>query len=364
MKILIGADLCPKKEEVNKLFVKGDIATLFNDVVELVPKTDRFIVNLECALTTSEQTIRKYGSCLKADPRCADTLKKLGITDVALANNHVFDFGRKGLSDTIENLERVGLPYMGIGENDIASRKIYYMEHTGIKAAVINVCEHEYSYALPDRIGANPYDPYLTMQDIREAKRNADYVLVLYHGGKEHCRYPSPRLRRLCQEMIYCGANVVITQHSHCIGCYETFENGHILYGQGNFHFCWDNETESWNSGLLVELTLNEQAEIKFIPFVTAENQLGITLAQGERKTQIMRDFEQRNEELKNGSWEAGWHDFCEKFAGMYRGALKGLATSETTEEQTQLFAHYLDCEAHTDVWRELYPTWNKTNEK
>ena len=33
------------------------------------------------------------------------------------------------------------------------------------------------------------------------------------------------------------------------------------------------------------------------------------------------------------------------------------------TEEDTHWFAHYLDCEAHTDVWRELYPTWNHTNE-
>jgi hypothetical protein len=28
-----------------------------------------------------------------------------------------------------------------------------------------------------------------------------------------------------------------------------------------------------------------------------------------------------------------------------------------------QLFCHYLDCEAHTDVWRELFYTWNHTNE-
>ena len=35
-----------------------------------------------------------------------------------------------------------------------------------------------------------------------------------------------------------------------------------------------------------------------------------------------------------------------------------------TAEKGIKKFAHYLDCEAHTDVWRELYPTWNQTNEK
>ena len=33
------------------------------------------------------------------------------------------------------------------------------------------------------------------------------------------------------------GADVVICQHSHCIGCYEEYQGCYILYGQGNFHF-------------------------------------------------------------------------------------------------------------------------------
>ena len=360
MKILIGADLVPKKAEVNELFIKGDVQTLFNGVAELAKDADRFIVNLECALTHEEKEIKKMGPCLKADPKCADTFKKVGITDIALANNHVYDFGESGLRDTMKNLERVGLPYMGVGENDTDSRKIYYIETADKKVAVVNVCEHEYSYALPDRMGANPYDPYLTMQDIRVAKKNADYVIVLYHGGKEHCRYPSPRLRNLCREMVYCGANVVLTQHSHCIGCYEEFEGGHILYGQGNFHFCWDNDTEMWNTSLLVELTLDKGVQINFIPLVTAENKLGIDLAKGEKKERILKEFEARNEDLQNGKWKEGWHDFCVGFQDMYLEPLKGAEMLEGNEWRAQKFAHYLDCEAHNDVWKELFPTWHQ----
>lgn len=36
--------------------------------------------------------------------------------------------------------------------------------------------------------------------------------------------------------------------------------------------------------------------------------------------------------------------------------------TKESDEKTEQLFAHFLDCEAHTDVWREMFPTWNQTN--
>lgn len=362
MKILIGGDISPKKTEVNELFAKGDIKTLFGDVAELAKTADRFIVNVECALTTTEKGIKKFGPCLKSDPKCADTLKKLGVTDVALSNNHVFDYGVQGLKDTMANLERVGLPYMGVGENDTDARKIYYIEQNGQKIAVINACEHEYSYALPDRMGANAYDPYLTMQDIREAKKNAQHVIVVFHGGKELCQYPSPRLRNLCREMVYCGADVVLTQHSHCIGCYEAFENGHILYGQGNFHFCWPNREDFWYTGLLVELEIEKNVKIRFIPIVTRE--FGIELAKREEQAEIMRSFAERNEELKNGKWLDGWKAYCKGAEKWYKGVLFGVYASDDPMEREQQFAHYLDCEAHADILHEIYPTWNQTNEK
>ena len=146
MKILIGADVVPK-ESSETLFVNGDVRALFGDVCDLIAKADRTVINLECALTKAEEKIKKFGPCLKADPQCADTIKKLGVTDVMLANNHVFDFGIQGLKDTMKNLERVGLPYTGVGENDTASRKPYIVEQDGKKLGFINVCEHEYSYA-------------------------------------------------------------------------------------------------------------------------------------------------------------------------------------------------------------------------
>lgn len=361
MKILIGSDIVPT-EQTEQLFIDGDLRGLFGDVCELVKSADRTVINLECALTTSDKGIKKFGPCLKAAPKCADSLKNLGITDVMLSNNHVFDFGIQGLMDTVSNLERVGLAYTGIGKNDTDSRKPYIIEQEEKRIGFINVCEHEYSYALPDRMGTNPFDPFLTMQDIRALKKKVDYVIVLYHGGKEHCRYPSPRLRNLCREMVLCGADVVIAQHSHCIGCYEEYEDGHIVYGQGNFHFCWSNMAETWYTSLLIELEIKKELKIKFIPLLTKEK--SIDVAKGEDADEILHAFTKRSQELQNGQWRNGWHAFCVKVQDSYKGALQGLCTPETKENATERFSHYLDCEAHTDVWKELFPTWNMTNEK
>ncbi len=359
MKILIGADVVPT-ETTEKMFVDGDLSKLFGEVASLIKTADRTIVNLECALTNSGNAIKKFGPNLKANKKCADALKALGVTDVALSNNHVFDFGIEGLHDTIEALENAGLPYFGIGENDEMSRKPYFIEQGGKKIGIVNVCEHEYSYALPDRSGANPYDPYLTMQDIREQRRVCDYVIVIYHGGKEHCRYPSPRLRNLCREMVLCGADVVLTQHSHCIGCYEEYEGGHILYGQGNFHFCKGNMKETWYTSLLVEIDIKDSLSIAFIPLVSDDK--AIDVAKGKKAAEILGEFNARNEALKTDEWRKGWNEFCQSVKDVYTGVLRGLATPETPKETTELFSHFFECEAHADVWHELYPTWNRTN--
>lgn len=60
---------------------------------------------------------------------------------------------------------------------------------------------------------------------------------MLYHGGKEYYRYSSPNLQKTCRKMTEKGADLVLCQHSHCIGSYEEYNDSTILYGQGNFIF-------------------------------------------------------------------------------------------------------------------------------
>ena len=361
MKLLIGADLVPTATNEH-LFIAGDADALFGKVVDVAKKADRVMINLELALTRHDGKIRKFGPNLKADPDCVNGYKALGVTDAFLSNNHVFDYGKQGLIDTEAALTAAGIGYTGVGKNDTDSRKPYFIEAEGGKRiGFINVCEHEYTYATPDRMGANPFDPFLTMQDIREAKKQCDYLVVIYHGGKEYCRYPSPRLYNLSHEMVLCGADAVIAQHSHCIGAYELFEGGHIVYGQGNFNFAFENykRPECWYTGVLVELDTEDKSYIKFYP--TYETAKGCDLAEGERAKEIMDGFEKRSAEMLDGSWRDGWHAFCtDPEREYYHRAISGVVDGE---EGIQKFAHYLDCEAHTDVWRELYPTWNMTNE-
>lgn len=362
MKTLLLGDLSPTVNS-NPLFKEQNKEKLFYDTIDLFKGNDVNFVNLECALTDSEVAIKKFGPPLKACPEVAKVLKDIGVNYCGLSNNHIFDFGKKGVADTLKTLDEVGLAYTGWGDNYEDSRKDLIIEKDGEKIAIIAVCEHEYSYALEDRMGSRPFDVFHTIEDIRAAKENADRVIVIYHGGKEYCRYPSPRLYNACHAMARAGADVVLCQHTHCISCYEEYEGCHILYGQGNWHFVKPKFTtpECWNGGLAVKYDTKSH-EIEFVPFVNYE--AGIKLAQGAEKEEMMEGFAKRNQSLADGTWRDGWHEFCESVEDNYRGIVARAFTAEAEEWQSDIFGHYLDCEAHHDVWAEIFKTYNHTNEK
>jgi len=361
MKLLILGDVCPTVH-TDPIFAKMDMEKLFSDYPATVPGHDFVIANLECAITESENRIKKFGPNLKACKQTAQVLKKLGVTCCGLSNNHIFDYGIEGYRDTVTALEEAGIAYTGFGENYEDSRKNYYFEKNGRRICIIAVCEHEYSYAIEDRMGSRPFDPFDTLEDIRKAKQEADRVIVLYHGGKELCRYPSPRLLKACRAMVKAGADLVTCQHSHCIGCYENYEGGHILYGQGNFHFVklFADASDCWDTGLSISYDADANT-LRFIPHRITDD--GITLAKGEEAAVIMADMAQRNASLRDGTWRAGWQTFCRENSELYTRVIADAMLPDSTPGKNHCFAHYLDCEAHQDVWRELFPTANMTNE-
>ena len=310
-------------------------------------------------MTEHDKAIDKYGPALKGPKETAEVLKTIGVDCCGLSNNHVFDFGKKGIRDTLAALESQRIAYTGFGDNYDDSRKNHIINKDGQKVTIITVCEHEYSYAIENRMGSRPYDEYDTMEDIRNAKKDCDRLIVMYHGGKEFCRYPSPRLYKLCHAMIKNGADVVLCQHSHCIGCYEKYNDGHILFGQGNFHFVKEHKFEGWYTSLAVEYDTKTN-EISFTPLKNKEH--GIEIPDEQEYNKIMNEFNERNQKLLNGEWLCGWKEFCEeKREEYFLTVAKAFAPGSTPKEDLK-FSHYLDCEAHTDVWREIFPSLNLTN--
>jgi poly-gamma-glutamate capsule biosynthesis protein CapA/YwtB (metallophosphatase superfamily) len=74
------------------------------------------IINLETAITTSNNAEAK-GINYRMNPRNAKVLTAAKIDCCVLANNHVLDWGERGLVETLEVLETALIPYAGAGRN-------------------------------------------------------------------------------------------------------------------------------------------------------------------------------------------------------------------------------------------------------
>ena len=102
MRITIGGDISIKDSK--ELFEQCKSIELFNDIIGLFKSSDRAIVNLECAVTDKDTPIKKIGPNLKGPFNTVKVLKDTGVTDCILSNNHIFDFGKAGVLDTLNQL--------------------------------------------------------------------------------------------------------------------------------------------------------------------------------------------------------------------------------------------------------------------
>lgn len=262
-KIVIGADIVPTPSNEEN-FISGNMSgALNNEVMSILNSATFRIFNLETPLYDGYSPIKKVGPNLVAKCATINGLKALGTNLVTLANNHIMDQGIAGLNSTLETLKQSRIEHVGVGMNSTEARKPYCFDFSRKKIGVYACAEHEFSIATDKKPGANAVDMIEIWDHISQLKSECDYVIVLYHGGKEYYRYPSPNLQKICRKLVDKGANLVITQHSHCVGCQENYHDATIVYGQGNFLFDEDHDEFS-DEGLLV--TLDENLKVDYVP--------------------------------------------------------------------------------------------------
>ena len=215
MDIFIAGDVVPKgtQKEFN---TKGE--QILGEIKPYVVGADFSIVNLEAPVINVKPTpIKKSGPCLGVAPLTVKVLKDAGFGVFTLANNHFYDQGQTGVNATIDTCNQYGILTAGGGKTDIQARKPLMLEKEGKQVAIINACEHEFSIATSEHGGSNPIDLIHMQKDITTARKIADYVVVILHGGVEQYHYPTPRMKRWYRHFVDLGADAVINHHQHCI---------------------------------------------------------------------------------------------------------------------------------------------------
>lgn len=322
--IIITGDLC-FNDRIHDLCLTNDFENIYGNAMSELKDKSISITNLECPLTERFDPIEKTGPNLIAHPNCIDAVRYAGFDVVTLANNHILDQGEEGLRDTLRICVGVGLKTVGAGENILEAMSPLLINTKSGKIAICNFAEREFSIATENSAGAAPLDPVKNYYQILKAKRKADIVIVIIHGGNEYCPLPSPRIIETYRFFADLGVTAIIAHHTHCSSGFEVYKGVPIFYGLGNFIFDGKNKPESWYEGFFVRLTINENKvrDINLLPYWQCEKSPGLRLMD-ERESEIfLKKIKKYSEIIRNhGSPNQEWVSFCGSQRTEYLGHL------------------------------------------
>ena len=369
MKLYIGADFVPT--DINKnLFEEGKGEALVGkELYEILKQSDLNVFNLEVPLTDAETPIVKFGNNLIAPTKTVNGYKDLEPIFLTLANNHSLDQGVEGLTTTLNLLKQHDIAHAGVGANLKEAKKPFIFEKDGVRIGFYLCTENEFTMATCHSMGANPFDVLDSFDEVAALKEQCDYVIVLYHGGKEFYRYPSPMLQRYCRKFVDRGASLVICQHSHCVGSREDYNGGSIIYGQGNFIFNLEfyvNHQEFVKDAILINVeATKENFVVSELPIRRTDN--GTRLATEAEAEETLAGYKKRSEEIKDAhfvisNYKAFADTHVKRYLREFLGrsfiirvinALFGRKLMQLILGPTSYLAiqNYLECEAHHELF-------------
>ncbi|MFC2021440.1 CapA family protein [Chloroflexota bacterium] len=256
-------------------------------VAPYLAEGDIVLINLEgpiCVKSqpTVENRFKRPNRPLKMTPSAVETLKQVGVSAVCLANNQTTGYGVDGLVETFAFLEQHGIAYAGAGRNLAEARKPAIVEKDGVRLALLSYATvhhpngsakeksggvagirvktaFEISNTMLQNPGAwprsvtttVPEDKAMVLDDVRQAKENADLVVVGWHWGLsghpagEAMGIPiqwGPNIVMDYQEemgraCVDAGADLIMGHSPHRLQGMEIYRGALITYSLGDLAF-------------------------------------------------------------------------------------------------------------------------------
>jgi poly-gamma-glutamate synthesis protein (capsule biosynthesis protein) len=226
-----------------------DFAYVWGDALDELRerKPDVRIVNLETAVTRSA-TPEPKGINYKMSPGNVPVLTAAGIDCCALANNHVIDWGRPGLLETLDTLHAAGIETVGAGRTiDEAAAPAVLSLQTGGRVLVLALGSTTSgiprNWAATNREPGINLLPDLSLRSVRriekqigELKTSRDILVVSIHWGSNWGYGISRQQVDFAHALIDdAGVDLVFGHSSHHPKASEVYRERLILYSCGDF---------------------------------------------------------------------------------------------------------------------------------
>jgi len=258
--IVAGGDVNLGRELGQLIIKEPTLADPFRSVRPILDSADLTFVNLECQLSDQDGQTQSPENRLvfTGPPGGAALLARSGIDLVSLANNHMWDYGKKALLETFHHLERAGVAYVGASREPNGMYEPTILHRNGWSIAVFAVTQiwnqgtfktHQGRF----HVAWARYD--ILHKKLAKARAENDVVLFSYHGGGEYLPMPLEYTKEFLRPVMRSGVDAVLGHHPHVpqgIGWYD----GHpIFYSLGNLVFRMHSDYPETGTSFLARLT-------------------------------------------------------------------------------------------------------------
>ncbi len=208
-------------------------------LARLIAQSDVSFANLEYPVTSKGVRYQDKQYTFRGDPESISAIKKAGFDLLSLANNHIMDYGERGLKDTIRQCRKNRLACTGAGM-DLASAAgpaVITRKPDDIRPSGIFHDIPEEFWAGSDRPGTAHPDWAQVRQDIMDARPKVDILMVSFHWGEELKSEPKKYQIDFAHHAIDSGADMVLGHHPHIPQGIEIYHGKPVFYSLGNYAF-------------------------------------------------------------------------------------------------------------------------------
>jgi poly-gamma-glutamate synthesis protein (capsule biosynthesis protein) len=209
-------------------------------------RPDVRIINLETAVTRSNDRADK-GINYRMSPENAECLAAAKIDCCVLANNHVLDWGRAGLKETLATLQKLNVKATGAGCTDVEARAPAMLNLAKARLLIFSFGSTSSGIpvewaATPDAPGVNLLPDLCEVSALRLAdqvmaiRRPGDLIVVSIHWGSNWGYHIPDEQKVFARALIdEAGVSIVHGHSSHHPKAIEIYRDRLILYGCGDF---------------------------------------------------------------------------------------------------------------------------------
>jgi poly-gamma-glutamate capsule biosynthesis protein CapA/YwtB (metallophosphatase superfamily) len=267
-------------------------------VIKGLLKGDVVFTNFDAAVAEKGETVQE-GRGFLTPPDALDALKSFGFNLLALSDNHAFDLKATGIQNTIREADSRKIVHAGTGKNLAEAAAPAYLQTPKGKVALIASAsgliapggsatadrpgvnelrveagdkENEATADLPGAPpnSPNPEDSQRILQSIRDARRQADLVIVYQHNhvfsnhsfatifteGMQERLAPNDWLKKWTHAEVDAGADIVVMHGAPLLHGVEIYHGKAIFYDLGNFIYnlpptiAYIHEPMNWESAV------------------------------------------------------------------------------------------------------------------